>query len=225
MRRIAIFLAAASLYAPAVLAQVANDCDRLAASPLDPDRPQAVPGVMFPAMNANAAVPACLAAAKTNAQDSRTLYQFGRSLRAAKKYDNARAAYKLADSLGSSAATVDLGQMAAQGVGGARDAEEARRLYEKAAGAGNPTAMALLAAMYENGSGVAKDPALARQWYARSSGAGIATAMNAVGLAYERGKPPDLVAAQRWYAKATQAGDKEAADNLQRLRNAAARKR
>jgi TPR repeat protein len=224
MRRLVVILAA-SMCATAAAAATdgtvpITDCDRLAASPFDPDRPRGATGILFSTMDAQPAVTACLAAAKEKPQDARTLFQLGRALRAAKKYETARTAYRLADSFGQPLAAVDLGEMNAQGLGGSRDLAEARRLYEKSAAAGNALAMALLGNMYETGNGVQKDPTQARAWYAKAASAGIAASMKDLGVVYEHGPKRNIAAAQRWYAKAAAAGNKEAADNLQRLRTA-----
>jgi len=224
MRRIAMIFAATLIAAPTVFAATeeaaVTDCDRLAASPFDPGRPKGVPGAMLSSMDGPAAVTACLAAAKAKPQDPRTVYQLGRALRAAKKYDNARTAYRLADSFGHPLAAMELGQMNEQGIGGSRDLAEARRLYEKSAANGSAMAMVFLGNMYQTGNGAPKDEKAARTWYTKAARAGIGASMNGLGMFYERGAKRDLAAAQRWYAKAAAAGDKDAADNLQRLRAA-----
>lgn len=198
-----------------------SECDRLAASGDDPSRPPRVAGVLFSTIDAKKALPACLAAAKAAPQDARTLLQLGRALRAAQKYEQARKAYRLAASLGSVAAQVDLGFLHATGAGGARDLSEARKLYEKAASAGSPSAMALLAAMTEGerGRSVAQssrlyDAAIAA-FERRKDVGGRAEALYRIAIMYEYGEPEtDLPRAREWHEQAAAAGFPEAMTRL-----------
>jgi hypothetical protein len=84
-------------------------------------------------------VPACLAAAREAPNDARIVYQLGRALQADKKYENAKTAYQLADSLGHAAAATALGEMLERGEGGSRDLAAAEGLYARAAQAGDRT--------------------------------------------------------------------------------------
>jgi hypothetical protein len=144
MWRIVTVLALAVLGAPSALAQnntprLIAECDRLAASDQDGARPPAVRGVPVTAIDAKAAVAACLAAAKAAPGEARIIYQLGRALEADKKLDNAIASYQLADQLGYAIAAAALGELYERGEGVPRDAGAAERLYAKAAQAGDCT--------------------------------------------------------------------------------------
>ena len=108
-------------------------CDRLAASNLDPERPASVPGISVAELKPNLAVPACEAALKVAPDDRRIVYQLGRAYGQAENYEKARELYERADALGHALATNNLGALYADGKGVEPNLAEARRLYEKAA--------------------------------------------------------------------------------------------
>lgn len=64
-----------------------SDCDRLASSPLDPQKQSA--GVIFKKLDHIAAVPACKIAITENKQASRLWFQYGRALEKANKLPDA----------------------------------------------------------------------------------------------------------------------------------------
>jgi TPR repeat protein len=224
MQRIAIALGMA-LLSPAAFAQVNTarliaDCDRLAASDLDSDRPAAVPGVAFQAVDGKAAVAACLAAAKAAPAEARIVYQLGRALEADKKIENAMKAYELADSFGYAIGSYGLAVIFERN----RDFPQSRWFHEKAAAAGSPMAMRALAFGYDNGAnGIEKDPAQAQRWYEQSrpgferlAAQGSPVAMFQTGWMYQlaKGTPQDLAKAIFWYEKAAAAGFAQAMNNL-----------
>jgi tetratricopeptide (TPR) repeat protein len=84
---------------------VLANCDRLAASNLDPQRPASVPGVPVSALKASLAVPACEAALKFAPDEPRIIYQLGRAYGVAKEYEKARKLYERADAIGHALAT------------------------------------------------------------------------------------------------------------------------
>jgi TPR repeat protein len=138
-------------------------CDRLAASDLDPQKPASIPGVPVSALNPKLAVPACEAAVKAAPGDARMIFQLGRAYGAAKDYEKARANYEEADVLGHALATNNLGALYEDGWGVERDLAQARRLYQKAAQAGVPLAITNAGRMAERGDGGSLDYAEARQ--------------------------------------------------------------
>jgi TPR repeat protein len=142
-------------------------CDRLAASDLDPQKPATIPGVPVSALNPKLAVPACEAAVKAAPGDARTIFQLGRAYAEAKSYEKARANYEQADALGHALATNNLGALYEDGWGVERDLAQARRLYQKAAQAGVPLAITNAGRLAERGDGGPQDYAEARQWYER----------------------------------------------------------
>jgi TPR repeat protein len=201
------------------------ECARQAGFPWGAEKD--IKGPLFVGIDANAALPACLAAAKAAPQDPRVMYQLARALRAGKKYDQARSAYELAISLAASSGTpvslapIELGAMLARGEGGAPDPAAARKLYETAVGNNAPMAMALLGAMYESGAGGAKDLAQAQSLYDRAIarqmdfGGDRPGAIFFIGFRYTIGEPiKDYAQAKSWLEKAANAGNATASRNL-----------
>jgi tetratricopeptide (TPR) repeat protein len=190
---------------------IAN-CDRLAASTLDPQRPASVPGVPVSALKADLAVPACEAALKLAPDDRRIMFQLGRAHGQAENYERARELYERADALGHALATNNLGALYAEGNGVERNVSEACRLYEKAARAGVPLAMSNLGFFFERGQGGPKDYEQARYWYEKAAKAGIANAAYRLGLMYDhgRGVAKDMTAARVWWEKAAEGGHGQA---------------
>src|SRR5437870_3042151 len=107
------------------------ECDRLAASPFDDERPPSVPGVPTSALDARAALPACLAAVKAAPNERRLSFQLGRAHAVARQYEDARKAYQSAQARGHVLAPVGLAILLELGLGGPRDQPLARQLYEK----------------------------------------------------------------------------------------------
>jgi TPR repeat protein len=138
-----------SLAACASSVSQTNDCDRLAASPDDPGR--RAPGVAV-IVDPNAAIAACkdvLADADVRLS-WRTTFQLGRALEAAKRDDEAIAAYReLAESIPPSypPAVVRLGEMYEQGIGVPVDYGAAAHYYRLAIRIGDSTAKANLASL------------------------------------------------------------------------------
>jgi TPR repeat protein len=210
-------------------------CDRHAASPFDPERPESVGGVSTVAIDAKAALPACLAATKAAPTDRRVLFQLGRALEAARQDDKARSAYRLASDLGHLPAATSLAVLLERGRGGSADTSEARKLYEKSAAGGYAPGMSAMGRVLKEGIGGAKDEEAGRRWmrdsimafvkvFPNSSGrlqqrrlhemnaaGGDASAMTYLGVKLERGEdgPKDLAAAERWYRHAAEAGNAE----------------
>jgi TPR repeat protein len=184
------------------------NCDRLAASNLDPERPASVPGISVADLKPNRAVPACEAALKVAPDDRRIMFQLGRAYVQAENYDKARVLYERADALGHALATNNLGAMHANGNGVETNLTEARRLYEKAARAGVPLAMSNLGFFFERGQGGPRDYEQARHWYEKAAGGGIAYAAYRLGLMYDHGTgvAKDMTAARRWWEKAAAGG-------------------
>ena len=108
-------------------------CDRLAADPGDPDKPEDVKGTPEIAQSDIAtAIKFCRVA---SAASRRALYQLGRAYAANQQMPEAMSAYRKAADKGSTSAMVELGVMLATGSGVAKDEAQARKLFERAAAA------------------------------------------------------------------------------------------
>lgn len=72
----------------------ATECDRLAADPDDPDRPQDTAGVALEKIDTERALPACLSAVGRYPRERRLSYALGRVLHAAKQHEEAFRHYR-----------------------------------------------------------------------------------------------------------------------------------
>ena len=104
-----------------------EDCDRLAASPFDPNRRG--PGIEFKKIDASKAIAACLEALTLEPDNIRLQFQYARSLDKAKRYTQALAWYRRAAEQRYAAAQYGLGWMYANGRGVPKDEAEAVKWY------------------------------------------------------------------------------------------------
>jgi TPR repeat protein len=187
---------------------LATDCDRLAASPFDPQRPRGVAGVALDQIHIMPALAACNAAMTRYPDVARFAYQAGRIAHNQKNYPTARQHYDKAASLGSMAAANNLGALAYDV---SKDHTEARKWFEKAAAGGLPDSMRALGKFYQDGDGVSQDYGEARKWYEKGAAAGDAGSMARLGNLYYDAKsvPQDYSEARRWYEKGAAAGNAE----------------
>jgi TPR repeat protein len=195
---------------------VVTDCDRLAASPYDDDRPNGVAGTLDHTKIQLAATAACDDAMRRYPDVARFVYQAGRAALARPDYAKALELFRAAIDKGSVAAFTGLGAMYAGGFGVVQDYGEARKLFEKGAARGNSGAMDSLGVLYENGRGVTQDYAEARRWYEKAAELGNPVAMNSLGNIYAngRGVTRDYVTARKRYEQATALGYGSAMANL-----------
>lgn len=107
----------------------------------------------------------------------------------------------------------------------AEDYKNAAVYYKKAADLGDITANYSLGALYEEGKGVDQDYTEAVKWYTAAAQSekvvpGVAEARYALGCLYEKGLgvDQDLETAKTWYQSAADAGNKDAAAALERLK-------
>jgi TPR repeat protein len=163
-----------------------SPCDWLTASPFDRDR--LTPGVTYAEMsrelkqldreNSDKTL-GCQAALSKRGRDPRLQFQSARALLAQTVgADNARSTAELVvspstemmDALreaaedGSTAAMVELGRMAFQGIGSEKNQIQAVDWWQRAAARGDGLAMALLGVAYAGGHGVPQDRGLALSW-------------------------------------------------------------
>ena len=199
----ALVLAIASA-SPVAHAQSAADvalCDRVAADPADPDKPNDVQGVRdIAAADIATAIKFCKA---VSARSRRALYQLGRAYAANQQWPDALSAFRQAADKGSTSAMVELGVLLATGDGVAKDEAQAAKLFERAAEAGNARGVVNLAVLSANG-GAQADPARLRAWLVRAADTNSAEAQYQLGLmlADGTGGPQDDVAARRLFEKA-----------------------
>jgi enhanced entry protein EnhC len=112
-----------------------------------------------------------------------------------------RETYYRLSRLGNSNATLKLGYMMANGLGGKKDLKKAKSYYLKAARENNPLAQYLIAQSYQFGQGTKVSPVKALYWYKRAAAQGFDKAYLSLGFLYETEfKQYDL--AKNWYEKA-----------------------
>jgi tetratricopeptide (TPR) repeat protein len=148
--------------------QSITECDKLAASPDDPDRLADVASVEFSRIDPDRAIAACSAAASSYPNERRIAFQLGRAFYAAKRYDEARRVLERAAEAGSASAANSLGIIYLNGMGlPKKDEAKAAAYYDFAARAGDVRAMRNLAKMRVLGIGVPRDGAKGMELYRR----------------------------------------------------------
>jgi hypothetical protein len=196
-----------------------DDCDRLAASPVDSARPKNLRGVELGKIAVVDAGRACDEAMRRFPEVARFPFQAARV--AIARGDNAAAIqlYKKASELGNSLAMYSLGLLYSEGRVVPLDHVEARRWYEKAIKLNSAFAMAELADLYEKGLGGPKDLAEAFRLYRAAATAGDRVSMSKVAFFYEAGLGvrQDFAQAVSWYRKSADRGDPTAMRQLARL--------
>lgn len=207
-----------ALTAPALAG--GGDCDRLAASPHDPQR--RAEGVPFAALDASAAIAACEAALEASPEEPRLAFQLGRALARAGQDAAALEAYRAAARLGHLAALHNIGQLHETGRLPGGGAAAANRWYLLAAERGFAPSQLRLGLAYLAGAGIVADKAKGAAWIALAAGQGFGPAQLVLGMAYEGGEgvPRDLEAARLWYARAAGQGIPEARQRLAALEDA-----
>jgi TPR repeat protein len=193
-----------------------TDCDRLAASPVDSERPEGVAGIDVTRIDIVPALAACNDAVNKYPNVARFAFQLGRVAYAQQDFTVARRWFEKAAAAGNTYAMNNLGALYGNGQSVSQDYGEARRWYEKAAAAGNAVAMNNLGGLYADGQGVSQDYGEARDWYKKAAAAGNALAMSGLGLLYANGQgvSQDYSEARRWFEKAAAADDSAGMTNL-----------
>jgi len=163
-------------------------CDRLAGDAFDPRK--RAPGVLFEAIDAERAVPACQAAVEAAPDEPRLSYQLARALYRADKRDEATALIRAAAEKDYPAAQNDLGSRYENGNGLAKDEAAALRLYRQAAQGGYAPAFSNVGRFYWAGIGVGVDPVQARQWFERGADAGDPFSHRRLAQLYDNGDVP-----------------------------------
>jgi uncharacterized caspase-like protein len=196
-----------------------QQCDRLAASPLEKKLPGKLTGVELNRIDVAAAGPACEEAMSSHPETARFAFQAGRIALVRHDFATAIQLYEKASSLGSAIAMYDLGRIHADGKIVALDYEKARHWYEKAAALDLPYAIADLGLLYENGQGGPSDLTVALSLYRRAAAAGDRTSMTRIGIFYELGLEvrQNYTEARRWFQKSAELGDYDAMKRLGEL--------
>jgi uncharacterized protein len=196
-----------------------NQCDRLAASPLEKNPPKKITGVELNRIDVASAAPACEEAMRSHPGTARFAFQAGRIALVRQDFATAIQLYEKASSLGSAIAMYDLGRIYAEGKIVAPDYEKARRWYEKAAALNLPYAIADLGGLYESGQGGPSDLAMALSLYRKAAAAGDRTSMTRIGVFYVAGLAVqrNYTEAHRWFQKSAELGDYDAMKRLGEL--------
>jgi len=187
-----------------------TDCDRLAASPTDPQRPKGIAGVPATEIDIVAALAGCRDAMRQFPEVARFTFQAGRIASIQKDFVRARQLYEQAASMGSAAGMNNLGAMYNAGNGVGIDYAEARKWFQKAADGGVTLALTNIGVLIRDGKGVNKDPVEARKWFERAAAGGDGAGMTDLGLMYENGLgglSKNDAQAVSWYRKAADAND------------------
>jgi len=115
-----------------------TDCDKLAASPADPQRK--VAGILIEKINPDLAISACVTAVHQYPTAARLNFQLGRAYFKAKKYESAVDQYRKAAEQGYVTAQFNLGVLYEYGLGVRQDYGQALVWYRKAAEQGDQEA-------------------------------------------------------------------------------------
>jgi TPR repeat protein len=162
-----------------------NDCDRLAAEPLDI---QAVTeGVLPNEIDVAAALKACQKAVADHPDVGRFKYQYGRALYASGRFDEAIDNLRKAYDQGHVRAGELLGRIYQLGINGTRDPAKAVPLFEAGARKGDPYAQYSLAKALIYGNGTKPDVERGMKLLVGAAESGHTYAMNQLGYEYRYG--------------------------------------
>lgn len=175
-----------------------QDCDRLAASPGDPDR--ASEGIPFAAINTDAAIRACEAAVTEFPESLRLMFQLGRALDAAGRHGEAIQRYEKSAQSDYAAAQNNLGFAYLYGLGTAPDYATAATWFRRAADNGDPYGYTNLGHMYQTGTGGEQDYKKAAELFEKAARQDEPTAQGRLGLLYfgGLGVDQDVEKAAKW---------------------------
>ena len=186
----------------------AHDCDHLAASPDDLDRPEGVDGVPYGDLRAtDEAMTACKQAVAENPRERRFLTHLGRLYSKRGFHRAAIDVYTAAHAMGSAVAANNLGSMYSEGEGVPENQREAARYFRKAAHRGLPYSMYTMGDRARLGLGMDANMRLARYWYERAAEHGNARSLSNLGVIYRDGLEvrPDTDKAFAFFRKAMEA--------------------
>ena len=190
------------------------NCDKLAASPFDPQRKS--PGISYDQLDADAAINACAEAFKLMPDVPRIQFQYARTLQKSGQYLKAVKLYRELADQGHTLAQNNLGAMYYNGMGVSQSDVEAVKWYRKAAEQGYARAQDDLGSMYYAGRGVPQSDAEAVKWYRKAAEQAYANAQNNLGFMYHygRGVAQSNEKAVNWFHLAAEKGNANAQNNL-----------
>lgn len=194
-------------------------CDRAAAAAGDREKPAALPGVSYPAIDSGAAIRACRRAIEVPDAPRRVWFQLARALQKSGNIADAATYYRKAVELGHAGAMHDFAGLLLGGRQGIkRDPGLAMALYERAAASGVNESLVQLGAMYAEGRGTRRDYARALDYYRRAMEAKTPGAYTNMGVLYDsgRGVPRDRNKACEYWREGSALGDDVAARNMRR---------
>ncbi|WP_432283517.1 caspase family protein [Aminobacter sp. BA135] len=188
--RTVVLMPAAKTAAPAPItinvAVSVNECDTLAAEPLDL---QAVADGKLPNdIDVPKAMAACKAAVDQHPEIARFKYQYARTLYAQGDFKDALSELNAASDAGHVRASYLLGRLYQFGAAVERDNQRAVQLYEKAAQRGDPYAQYVLGRALIDGRGTTADVDKGMALLASSAESGHTYAMNQLGWEYHLGE-------------------------------------
>ena len=175
-------------------------CDRYAASPRDPDRPDPQLSVEYSDLDPDQAVLECLEDIK-HWPDTRRFYtQIARGYHKKGQYKEAFDAAKMSADMGSSQGMSMIGMLYKTGKSVPQDSPKALQWIEKAAHKGNITAMHFAASMLLQQDGVPYNPQAAAKWLQAAADKGSIPAFAHLGILYNNGQglPYDPVEAAKY---------------------------
>lgn len=186
---------------------VVQDCDRLAATPRDPDRPDLDMSVEYSDLEGQKVISECLEDIAEWPDTRRFYAQLARGYHKSGNHNEAFKAAMTGARLGSAQAMGFVGALYKSGGPVPRDANEALRWFEKSGHAGSITGMHFAAGMYLNGDGVPYNPQAAADWFMAAADKGSPPAYANLGILYDTGKglpyDPDEAAANLLIGLAT----------------------
>ena len=164
-----------------------EECDRLAAKPMNPKSSDDEGIYYLSAIDGPRAIAACRQAVESSPNDPRLIFQLGRGYHADKNFSEAMRLYRQAAERGNGAATNEIGYMYYRGAGVSKDPSEEVRWWRKAADLGDAWAVHNMGYAYRTGQGVPQDFREAARFYRKAADLGNARSFNALGVMYRNG--------------------------------------
>jgi TPR repeat protein len=199
---------------PGSLESYITSCDLVSADDQDPLR--VAPAVRTGLVNTRLAIRSCARDLARDPDNPRLMFQLGRALDVAERFDEARHFYEQAATKGYAAAMSNLAYMYLTERGVPRDYARSAVYYREAALRGNDRGRVGIARAYREGWGVEQSFVHARSWLELSVANFWPNAMDNLALYYREGLggAPDLGKAFDLYQRAANLGQTAAMDNL-----------